>query len=72
VIVTVVGVDEHFGFGGEVGFGLAEASDGGGEEAFAEADFQSLRQGAVTEILRTVGSASMNGNDENPTLPRSR
>lgn len=39
VIVAVARVDEHFGFSGEVGLGLAEASDGGGEEGFAGGGF---------------------------------
>lgn len=39
VIVAVMRVDEHFGFGGEVGLGLAEASDGGGEKGFAGGGF---------------------------------
>lgn len=39
VIVAVAGRDEHFGFGGEVGLGLAEASDGGGEKAFTGGGF---------------------------------
>lgn len=39
VIVAAAGGNEHFGFGGEVGLGLAETSDGGGEEAFAGGGF---------------------------------
>lgn len=39
VIVAVAGGDEHFGFGGEVGLRLAEASDGCGEKAFAGGGF---------------------------------
>lgn len=39
VIVAVAGVDEHFGFGSEVGLGLAEASDGSGEKTFAGGGF---------------------------------
>lgn len=48
VIVAVAGVDEHFGFGSEVGLGLAEASDGGGKEAFAGGGFAE-REGEVED-----------------------